>query len=185
MVWMKALADALTTTRLLLALVLVLFGLGVGTGSITDAGLVVLVAWTTDLLDGPLARRSGVSRQTWVGRNDLYIDISFGLALLGFMCSVNLVHPLSALAFVLVWAVVVYIFGHLTKPLGALLQGPVYVWFGTRLLLRGMLVGKLMVVWLLGNIAVTFKRLTRRDLPEFLRGVEQVFAELRGRSRSP
>ncbi len=181
MLWMKSLADALTTTRLLLAIVLALFGLGVLTGSATDAGIVVLAAWTTDLIDGPLARKSGVTKQTWIGSHDLYIDIGFGQALLIFMCSVGLVNPLVALAYVLVWGIIVWRYGRVTKTLGAIFQGPLYIWFGIRLLVRGALVGKIMVLWLLGNIAVTFKRLTRRDLPEFIHGAGLVLNKLADR----
>ncbi|MFU8773651.1 MAG: hypothetical protein ACNA8H_14690, partial [Anaerolineales bacterium] len=41
----------------------------------------LLIAWTTDVLDGALARRSGSSQQTWLGSLDLEADLSVSLAL--------------------------------------------------------------------------------------------------------
>ncbi|MBE0409637.1 MAG: CDP-alcohol phosphatidyltransferase family protein [Anaerolineales bacterium] len=41
----------------------------------------LLIAWTSDVLDGALARRSGSSQQTWLGSLDLEADLSVSLAL--------------------------------------------------------------------------------------------------------
>jgi cardiolipin synthase len=177
-VWMKFLADILTSLRLIVAAVLPASGLALGPDSYTMAGALVLVAWTTDLLDGPLARKSGRAGSTWIGRHDLMIDVILALSLLIYMRSVGLIHPLIAFAHVVIWGLVFWRHGSLIKPLGALAQAPVYIWFGISLLARRLLVGRLMVLWLLGNVATTWARLTQRDLPGFFQGVRAARAKL-------
>lgn len=85
----------------------------------------------------------------------------------------RLVYPLLALAYTFVWGLLVWRYGQLTKPLGAAFRGPIYIGFGVCLLVRRLLVGKVMALWVLGNVAATWKRLTRRDVPQFLLGMRQ------------
>ena len=77
---MNVLADALTATRCVLALIILCIGVlqGVEEGLSTIVALTVL-SWTTDVLDGPLARRA--SRPTRLGHCDLVADLGLTLAL--------------------------------------------------------------------------------------------------------
>ncbi|MEA3377530.1 MAG: CDP-alcohol phosphatidyltransferase family protein [Chloroflexota bacterium] len=74
------LADGLTLLRFLLVVVILQVGVvrGPDEGLASVATLTVL-AWITDVLDGPLARRA--RRPTHLGRCDLVADIALTLAL--------------------------------------------------------------------------------------------------------
>ncbi|MGC9522476.1 MAG: CDP-alcohol phosphatidyltransferase family protein [Anaerolineae bacterium] len=77
---MNILADGLTLLRFLLVVVILQVGVvrGPDEGLAAAATLTVL-AWITDVLDGPLARRA--RRPTRLGRCDLVADIGLTLAL--------------------------------------------------------------------------------------------------------
>ena len=79
---MKRLADLLTAMRFVLAVPIVLISVTqpVAQG-LTPVVWLTLIAWTTDALDGPLAQRATIVRQTWLGRRDLEADLSVMLAL--------------------------------------------------------------------------------------------------------
>ena len=79
---MKKLADSLTGSRFVLASLIT----WTASTSSPETGILALVlltllAWTSDVLDGPLARRAAVPRQTWLGAHDLEADLSLVLAL--------------------------------------------------------------------------------------------------------
>ena len=180
MAWMKTFADGMTGLRLVLSVALTVLGSLAGSRGLDLAAAFVLTAWTTDALDGPLARKSGVKTQSWIGRSDLFIDMLLALGLLYFMKSAGLLHPLVMLAYVAIWAVILWRFGSITKPLGALFQGPVYLWFVICLLVRRMLLGRILILWVLANVTLTWNRLTRRDVPQFVQGVGRAARQLFG-----
>jgi phosphatidylglycerophosphate synthase len=79
---MKKLADLLTGLRFVLASLIA----WTAWTSSPEAGIGTLVllttlAWTSDILDGPLARRAAENRQSWLGAHDLEADLSVALAL--------------------------------------------------------------------------------------------------------
>lgn len=176
--WMKKVADGLTGLRLALSIILPVWGIFQGPRGLNGAAALVLVAWTTDAFDGPLARKSGVTEQTWVGRHDLIIDVLLAVGLLGYLCSAGVIHPLTALIYLLVWGVILWRYGCVTKPLGAAFQGLIYVWFGLVLLAQRLLVGRVMLLWVLANVCITWKRFFRRDVPHFLQGIREIKARL-------
>jgi phosphatidylglycerophosphate synthase len=78
---MQWIADFLTVLRILTTLVMVWVGLTLP----REQGLAILVwltifAWTTDWLDGPIARRAGKTEASWFARHDFEVDLSVGLA---------------------------------------------------------------------------------------------------------
>jgi phosphatidylglycerophosphate synthase len=73
---MKRLADSLTALRFVVALPMVWLALTLPPArSLVPEVWLTIVAWTSDWLDGPLARRSGFTEQTWLGRHDLEADL--------------------------------------------------------------------------------------------------------------
>lgn len=77
---MHILADLLTTLRFLLSLAILYVGLLEGpTSGIATASLLTILAWVTDVLDGPLARHA--RHQTHLGNLDLAADLGLTLAL--------------------------------------------------------------------------------------------------------
>jgi len=77
----KTVADILTATRLLLAIFILLLGLFVGREALGTVMMVHLLAWTTDILDGRLARRDTSGKSTWWDDKDFPIDALLVLAL--------------------------------------------------------------------------------------------------------
>jgi cardiolipin synthase len=67
----KTIADILTSVRFLLGLYLIWLGLRGGSEAMTTAVLMLLVAWISDVLDGPLARRDQRGIHTRIGDHDL------------------------------------------------------------------------------------------------------------------
>ena len=85
MTTLKIIADILTGSRFIVALALTWLGWTQGIDGWYPATILLIFSWTSDVLDGILARRSKTSLQTWIGRNDLYMDMLVALSLLGYM----------------------------------------------------------------------------------------------------
>ncbi|MCE5257726.1 MAG: CDP-alcohol phosphatidyltransferase family protein [Chloroflexi bacterium] len=183
MAWLKVFANGLTGMRLVLSGALFILGPVAGIKGLDTAAWLLLVAWTTDVLDGPLARLSGKAGQDWLGRNDLYIDMLLATGLLFYMAISKMAHPLTCLIYLLVWLAIRVCYGRFTKPLGALYQGVVYIWFAIGLLARRPLIGRIMVLWVVGNITATWGRLINREVPRFFKGLLDFFTN-RTSSRS-
>jgi hypothetical protein len=79
MIHAKTLADTLTGARFLLGIDLMVLGLQRGVAAAATASLTLFVAWITDALDGPLARRDPRALRTWIGNHDLEADLMVGL----------------------------------------------------------------------------------------------------------
>ena len=77
---MNVLADALTTLRCVFVLVILYAGVVEGpTDGLTTVALLTILAWISDVLDGPLARRA--RRPTRLGWCDLVADLGLTLSL--------------------------------------------------------------------------------------------------------
>jgi hypothetical protein len=169
--WKKRVADALTVTRSVLAVCLVWLGFSQGAAGFPLAVIVLLAAWMTDVLDGPLARRSGMKAQTWVGAHDIFVDTAMGVATLIYLQRSGFVDGRVAIAYLLIWAVVFWRLKRLPKAFGALFQGPVYLWFIWISLQQAPKVGLLLVLYGVVYIAFTWKQLVHRLIPEFFHGL--------------
>jgi len=100
MIRAKTIADTLTVTRVLLAFLILWLGVTGGSEALPAAMTVLIFAWTTDLLDGPFARRDPSAPQTWVGERDLHADMSVGFCVLGY---------LAFAGFIPLWAGIAYL----------------------------------------------------------------------------
>ena len=78
----KLLADILTVSRLFIASAIIALGLLQGAEALPLVIWLTIAAWTSDVLDGTLARTSRRVRRTWVGEQDLIFDMVIGAALL-------------------------------------------------------------------------------------------------------
>jgi hypothetical protein len=89
---MAFLADLLTAARIVIAALIVLVGYLYGSKSIRSVILLLLLGWSTDILDGNLARRSATT--TALGRFDFLFDFImvassfFYLMICGFVDSI-------------------------------------------------------------------------------------------------
>lgn len=87
----RILADLLTASRLVFSSLMIWLGITRGADAFPDITWLLLAGWTTDSIDGYLARRDKSGRQTWLGCNEVTVDAIFlvssflYLALAGFV----------------------------------------------------------------------------------------------------
>lgn len=98
----KTVADILTATRLLLAIYIFLLGIFVGREALGTVTMVMLLAWTTDVLDGSLARRDTSGRKTWWDDKDFPVDGLLVLALFLYLALSRFITPWFAILYLLV-----------------------------------------------------------------------------------
>lgn len=164
----KAMADTLTGARFLLALYLFWLGINSGTDALPAASMTLLVAWISDLSDGPLARRDSRRRHTWIGYHDLAVALGVWvyLALGGFISAhLALIYGVAA-------AVTLWYFG--SSPLAWGLQALPYaamIWTSARHVPP---YGMLLLTFPVFVAVVTWPRFPQRVLPEFLAGMRDL-----------
>jgi phosphatidylglycerophosphate synthase len=166
----KQVADFLTLTRALLVWVLIWLGTTQGAEALPAAALLLMLSWTTDALDGPIARRSRRQYHTWLGDHDLQIDMAVSVGLLGYMILSDYVKPLLGVAYALAWALAFLHWGVQRSP-GMLFQAPIYAWFIWLALTQASFYGALVVGWILGVILLTWPRALEEVIPGFLAGM--------------
>jgi cardiolipin synthase (CMP-forming) len=171
--WKKQVADALTVTRSLLAVGLVWLGFAQGAAGLTLAVALLLAAWITDVLDGPLARSSGVKTQTWVGAHDIVSDVLIGTAALLYLERAGFVDGRVAAAYLLTWAIVFWRLTRVPKPFGALFQAPIYAWFIWISLQQVPQAGVFLVVYPALYLVLAWRYVMRQGLPELLHGLQE------------
>ena len=169
MVGIKTLADTLTSARLLLGPYLMWLGWREGPEAIRPATLTLLVAWATDVLDGPLARRDPRGIHTWIGDHDLEADVTVALGVWIYLALAGFLSPWLAVAYVLAAAAALWRFGsaHLAWGLQALPYGAM-IWPAGRVVPP---YGVLLVAWSGLVLGATWPRFPRHTLPEFLGGM--------------
>lgn len=110
---MKKLADLLTASRALIAILIVALSLK-GKGALPLVILLIILGWTTDILDGRLARRarSDSSPQpgsgentTWLGEHDFLLDMIMVFASLVYLTASGFIELQLALGYTLVAAI--------------------------------------------------------------------------------
>lgn len=98
---LKTLADVLTGGRFVAALVV--FGVALldsARAYLPWVAALVLLAWTGDLLDGWLARRSGQAGTTWLGNHDLAVDATLATASLIYLARIGWLASLVLVVYV-------------------------------------------------------------------------------------
>jgi len=100
----KRLADLLTLSRFFFSLGIMALGVWGGEETLPAVVMIALLAWMTDTLDGPLARRARPRRTTWIGEQDFPIDVFMVVALLSYLTAINAVPWQVALVYLLLAA---------------------------------------------------------------------------------
>jgi len=171
--WKKRVADGLSVARCFLALGLVWLGFSQGAAGLPVAVAVLLAAWITDVLDGPLARSSGVKTQTWIGAHDLYIDVATGTAALIYLYGAGFANGRVVAVYLLIWAVIFWRLSSLPKPFGALFQAPIYGGFIWTALQQAPKAGVWLVLYVVVYVGFAWAYLVHSGLPEFLQGLRE------------
>lgn len=172
MVRIKTVADTLTSIRFLLGLYLIWLGLRGGPEAVAAAALTLLVAWATDVLDGPLARRDPRGIQTWIGDHDLEADMTVALGVWAYLVLAGFLSFWLAVAYVVAAAAALWHFGsiHLAWGLQALPYGTM-IWTAWRTVPT---YGALLVAWVGFVLVATWPRFPQQTLPEFLGGMRNL-----------
>ena len=168
----KTIADTLTAGRFLLALAILWLGLKVGRPALPTATLVLVLGWVSDLLDGALARRALNQRRTWLGDNDLSVDVCVALGLLCYLAFSDYISPAIALSYVLMTGALIWRFR--SRSLAMAAQAPVYVILLYLALRDAPTYGVLAVGWIVLVTVVTWPRFPETVVPEFLQGMREL-----------
>jgi len=105
---MKRLADFLTLSRFFLSLGIMALGVWGGEETLPTVVMMSLLAWMTDTLDGPLARRARPRRVTWIGEQDFPVDVFMVVALLSYLVAISIVPWQGALLYLAVATVAIW-----------------------------------------------------------------------------
>ncbi len=167
----RPIADGLTLLRSLLGVALA--GLSTaGKNTLSMAVLLVLSAWISDFLDGPLARHDTDHSVTWIGRHDLEADMTaaggtwiylWGSGLIGFPLLLGVSLVSMAL---LVWTRSI----HVTSAFMAISYGT-FLGISLRDVPSS---GALLIGWLIFLVIVTWPRFLHKA-DEFLKGMRDLF----------
>jgi phosphatidylglycerophosphate synthase len=166
----KRFADLFTLLRALLAPCLVALGLTRREAGLPLAIWMMILSWTSDSLDGPLARRSRPQLRTWLGEHDLQVDMLASMGLLVYMVAAGFVPAFGALMYLGFWLVIYWRLG-LEPALGMLMQAPIYAWFLYVALTLAPAAGTWMLGWIVAALVITWPRFPNVIVPGFLQGM--------------
>jgi cardiolipin synthase len=172
MLQVKTLADTLTGARFLLGLYLLWLGLRGGPEAMATAALTLLVAWATDALDGPLARRDPRGHHTWIGDHDLEADLTAASGTWAYLALAGFIPFWLAVAYAAAGAAALWHFGSVALAWG--LQALPY---GAMILTAWRVVplyGLLFVIYIILVIVIPWPRFPKQAVPEFLDGMREL-----------
>lgn len=169
MISMKFIADILTTSRLVITIILIWIGWTRGAECLYLASICLLVSWTSDVLDGSLARLNKTHKSTWIGNHDLYFDMAVSIGLLIYLTESNFITPSISIIYLFGWIFIFWRFGILSA-LGKLFQAPIYAWFIVITFQNQPLFGWLLVILLLLVVIFTWPRFPQDTVPDFIKG---------------
>jgi phosphatidylglycerophosphate synthase len=174
----KQVADLLTWLRAMIAFVFIWLGVSQGEFGLHVAIWMMIASWTTDILDGPLARMSLVSYQTWIGDYDLQVDIAVSVGLLGYLVMAGFASSLVGVTYIVFWAMF-FLRKGIPRSLGMLVQAPVYIWFIWISLRDLPEEGVWMLLWIATAVIATWPRFFTEVIPGFIDGFVDVLKMLK------
>ena len=163
----KQVADLITLTRALLLVGYGWLGLAQGAAGLPLAALMLVYSWTSDILDGPIARSSRVYYHSWLGDHDLEVDMAVSVGVMVYLLTAGFVSLPVGAAYAAIWVIVFWRWGA-ARSLGMLFQAPLYaalIWF---ILRDAFYFGIVLVFWILAAVVVTWPRFPREVIPGFL-----------------
>lgn len=169
----KQFADMLTFSRLVIGLALAWVGFTQSAEALPVACWLLMASWTSDILDGGLARRSRRQAHTWIGDHDLEFDMLVSVGVFVYLAVSGFMPMWLVIAYPLAWALAFWHFG-LLASLGKLFQAPIYGYLIVTALMQARITGLAMVAWILGAVIVTWPRFPQEVIPSFLDGMRDV-----------
>ena len=172
MIVAKQVADLITLSRALLLFIFTWLGLTIGADALPLAALLLIYSWTSDLLDGPIARRSRVYYHSWLGDHDLEVDMAVATGVLIYLLAAGYVSLPLGILYAAIWVLVFWIWGLQRSP-GMLYQAPIYAGLIFLSLRDAFYYGVVQVVWILAAVIFTWPRFPQEVIPGFLAGFRE------------
>lgn len=173
MILAKQIADLLTFILAFLVIPFILLGMTRGAMGLQAAVWLLLFAWLSDVLDGPIARRSRVKYSSWIGEHDLQADMAVSVGLLVYMLMAGYASWWVGTIYTLLWALILWRWNG-CRSLGMLFQAPIYGWFLLVVLLNAPAYGLGMILWLVAIVVATWPRFHKEVVPDFLSGFKEI-----------
>jgi cardiolipin synthase len=172
----KTLADTLTAIRFLIAPWLVWLGVTGGQDTLPTATVALILAWATDMLDGPLARRDPSQRQTWIGNHDLQVDETVAFGVLIYLAATGFLSLPVSLGYLIVAGLLLWLFRSAHLAWG--LQAPPYGKMLLVALQEAPAYGAMAVGWIALTVVATWPRFPRETVPQFIGGIRDLLRNL-------
>ena len=169
MITTKSLADLLTALRFGLAWYILWLGISSGAEALPLATLVLIAAWVTDVLDGPLARRDPTGRRTWIGDHDLETDMAVSIGVLAYLALSSFVSPQLAITYVVLCGALLRHYRSLHLAWGV--QAPPYACMLYVALRNAPTFGFIAVGYIALVVIATWPRFPQETIPQFLGGM--------------
>lgn len=178
---MKRVADGLTASRALIALFIVLLGFG-GKDALSWVIYLIILGWTTDVLDGELARRAlrrleereaqDEWEQTWLGEHDFALDMVMVYASFLYLTLVGYVPPAWAFGYTLIAAVAI-LWSHGSKSVTEIFAFPLVALPLLIAYREGLWVAYAYVAWIVVMLVLFWGRFVG-VVREFIEGMRQL-----------
>lgn len=170
---MQVIADLLTAARVVLAILFPLAGLAYGEAALPFVIVGIIFGWTTDILDGYLARLAASEQVTWWGKHDFGIDMLMIFGSFLYMTEIGVVPWWLAVLYSTLGGAIVYRFRSeavtmlLAFPLSAL---PLVV-----ALYRAPLFGRIFLLWIVITLVLDWPRF-KGVVGEFIKDMSEVIS---------
>lgn len=161
----KRIADLFTLLRLALGLGLISSGVVDGTANLAQDIWMLVMAWSTDMVDGRISRSMNTNGKTWLGKHDVYVDMFVSIAVLIYLAVTSLLPLWLMFAYLLVWGALILKWG-LPPIFAQIFQNPIYAYFLVVTMLKAPWVLPWLLLW--GLVALIF---FWRRLAELLKSV--------------
>ena len=180
---MKRVADGLTASRALIALLIVLLSLG-GKDALSWVIYLIILGWTTDVLDGELARRAqrrlggedpeiqGEWEQTWLGEHDFALDMVMVYASFLYLTLVGYVPPTWAFLYTLIAAAAILL-SHGSKSVTEIFAFPLVALPLIIAYQEGLWVAYAYIAWIVVMLVLFWGRFVG-VVKEFIAGMRQL-----------
>ena len=175
MVDLKVIADLVTIIRGFMAFVLVWLGIKVGGESLGLVVFIMIGCWTGDFIDGRLARRSRLKRQTWIGDHDVQVDFIVSLGLGAYLLWSGYVNQSIGLVYLVIWGITIWWKGP-DRNLLMLFQAPIYFYL---IIISMKLIpetGRWIIIWISVILMLNWKKFSTEIVPNFISGFIELWS---------
>ncbi len=164
------LADALTVSRFFLSLLIIACALQGNARLLPLVILLVLAGWTTDVLDGNLARAAEPGRKTWVGDHEFLADLCLMYSSLLYFMSAGYLPFLPFFLYMLYAAAVAVIWMNMSYVMAV--SAPVAACAPIMAFIHATPLGWVFLGWIALHLTFNWGRF-RQEVRDFIRGVER------------